>query len=103
MHTCLLSVCCLFSYSIFRARAGNLQGPYCFSNDSLLIRALAGNDLQSPYFFSHDCYFFPLSEMIAFFTARTYPKTHQTWNISYTSRKIVFIVVLNFHIQILEC
>ena len=22
--------------SIFRAQAGNLQGPYCFSNDSLL-------------------------------------------------------------------
>ena len=35
---------------IIRARAGNLQGPYCISNDSLFI-------------------YFPLSKMIAFFTA----------------------------------
>ena len=56
---------------IIRARAGNLQGPYCFSNDYLLgpeqvstcevpvvfqmiiIRARAGN-LQGHYCFSKD-------------------------------------------------
>ena len=47
---------CLQIKCIIRARAGNLQGPYCNHNDS-------------------SSFFFPWSKMIAFFTAWTYPKT----------------------------
>ena len=53
------------------------QLMFCF-----FIRAWAGLDLPGPYCFSNDDFF--LSQMITFFTAWTYPKTHQSWNIRHT-------------------
>ena len=51
-----------------------------------IIRARARNDLRGPYCFSNDSYFNCLSQMIAFVTAWTYPKTCSTWDISHTCK-----------------
>ena len=58
------------------------------------VGAQAVLDLQGPYFRIITF----LSQTIAFFTAWTYPKTHQTWNMHHTCQNISeCIAALNFH------